>query len=89
MVRLSIIIVTFNSYSMLDECIGTIYKYNIDKSVYEIVVVDNCPIESCITKIRLKYPDVKYITSNNAGYGVANNIGSENASGDYILFLNY
>ena len=84
----SIIIVNYNSFDLLDHCLGSIkdFTYNVN---YEIIVVDNNSSQNGLEKIISTYPDVKFIrNTENLGFSKANNIGIIYASGKYILFLN-
>lgn len=85
---LSIVIVNYNVFNDVLECIGSINK-NIKKLDYEIIVVDNNSVNRDIEKLSEYYPGVKLIlNSDNRGFGHANNIGVSKASGDYIVLVN-
>lgn len=87
-IELSIIIVNYNTYNLVCQCIDSIYKYT-DKILFEIVVVDNNSPNREIEKLNEIYPQVKLILNdNNSGFGVANNIGSKAANGKYLFLLN-
>lgn len=82
----SIIIVTFNSKSYLESCIGSILKQDYP---HEIIVVDNDSTDGSCQLLRDKFPMVKLIENpDNVGYGVGNNIGVNYANGKYIVILN-
>lgn len=87
-IELSIIIVNYNTYNLVCQCIDSIYKYT-DKILFEIIVVDNNSPNREIEKLNEIYPQVKLILNdNNSGFGVANNIGSKAANGKYLFLLN-
>ena len=55
----------------------------------EVIVVDNNSLTQELEEHQKRYPYLKVIRlQNNVGYGQANNIGVENASGRTILLLN-
>lgn len=84
----SIIIVNYNVYELLINCINSIYA-NIKDIDYEIIVADNNSAERNIDSIQQIYPDVKYIRlKENIGFAKANNLAAKNANGKYLLFLN-
>lgn len=88
MVKVSIIIVNYNQFKILDDCLRSICEYT--KGVtFEIIVVDNNSSEGNIEEITQKYSSViliKNLTNNR--YSKANNQGIEIAKGEYILLLN-
>lgn len=87
-IELSIIIVNYNTYNLVCQCIDSIYKYT-DKILFEIIVVDNNSPNREIEKLNELYPQVNLILNNiNSGFGIANNIGNKVANGKFILLLN-
>ena len=84
----SIIIVNYNVYEHLKNCINSIYK-KINDVDYEIIVADNNSTERDIDHLLQNYPDIKYISlKENLGFAKANNIAAKAANGKYLLFLN-
>lgn len=81
---ISIIIPMFNSEKYIEKCIESISK-NSYKNI-EIIVVDDGSTDDSINIVK-KYKNIKLLYSDHAGPGNARNIGIENASGDYIFFL--
>lgn len=81
---LTIIIVTFNSSQVIEQCLSHL---NVVK--YDIVVVDNASSDNTSQIVREKFPEVKLIQSDkNLGYGRANNIGLRQAKTEFALVLN-
>lgn len=89
MIKVSIIIVNYNTYNLLIDCIESIKTNTHNNLDYEIIVVDNnSPIRD-IEKLPEVYQDVQLILSDeNGGFGKANNLGSRLAKGEYLFFLN-
>ena len=88
--KLSIIIVNFNTSEDLGNCVESVYKHkpNFD---FEIIVVNNSsdPKESEILKSLFgENKQIKLIDVENRGYGAANNAGAKIATGEYLLMLN-
>lgn len=80
---ITIIIVTFKSEKLIDNCINSI-----DNS-YNIIVVENSSNNSFKSYLETKYQNVKCIlTGKNLGFGAANNIGILSTNSDYVLVLN-
>ena len=86
--QLSIIIVSYNSLRLLENCLFSIQKamQTIDG---EIIIVDNNSKDGIKDHLPSKFPRVKFIFNNeNLGFAKACNQGAKISSGDYILFLN-
>lgn len=84
----SIIIVNYNTYSLVLDCINTIYEKTKDIT-FEIIVVDNLSPDRSIENLCSIYPDINLILNTaNSGFGSGNNLGSNYASGKYLFFLN-
>lgn len=85
--NISIIIVNYNGINHLKECFDSLYSS--DAKDEELILVDNDSKDNSCQFVSENYPEVKIISLNeNTGFAVANNIGVENASGKYIVFLN-
>jgi GT2 family glycosyltransferase len=85
---LSIIIVNWNSTECLLDCLASIEKTTRDIE-YEIIVVDNASVDEPVHLISERFPSVQLIRSDlNLGFARANNLGSDFALGNHILFLN-
>lgn len=86
--KLSIIIISFNTKDVLDDCIASIKNSNTTCS-YEIIVVDNNSHDDSVAMLEEKYPEVKLVKNqDNKLFAIANNQGAELASGEYLLLLN-
>ncbi len=86
--KLSIIIVSYNTKKLLADCINSI-ESSLNKLEYEIIVVDNCSVDGSVDLLKSQFQKVKLIENNyNAGFAKANNQGLQMCSGDYILLLN-
>ncbi len=85
---LSIIIVNYNVYDDLINCLNSIKK-NIRDVEYEIIVFDNNSAIRDIDKITFDYPDIIYIKlPENIGFAKANNLAVKKSSAEFALFLN-
>lgn len=92
-IKISIVIVTYNSQLYIKKCLDSIFKYNDVGASLEVIVVDNSPKTPAAQLSALLqefYPNqVKYIKNDkNGGYGQGNNLGIQQASGDYIAIMN-
>src|SRR6202051_5424714 len=86
--KLSIIIVNWNSLGFLQKCLKSLYTHLRDVS-FEVIVVDNASPETGIELLNAAFPDVLVINSAvNLWFAGANNLGFAKSSGEYVLFLN-
>ncbi|MFN2179823.1 MAG: glycosyltransferase family 2 protein [Candidatus Promineifilaceae bacterium] len=89
MLDLSVIIVSYNTRRLLDECLASLQTAASPTNGLEIVVVDNASGDGSVDMVREKYPDVRLIASDeNRGFSAANNLGVREANGRVLLFLN-
>lgn len=91
-IKLSIIIVNYNTYHLTKQTIESIINKPIPFT-YEIILVDNASSDGSIQELKEDFKSRKdfiHIIENtaNLGFGKANNIGMEQSSGAYILLLN-
>lgn len=90
--KLSIIIVSFNTRELLLNCLNSIYvNYNsqLESHEFEIIVVDNKSTDDTVEKLRKSYSGVILIENQeNTGFAKANNQGIKLAKGELILLLN-
>ncbi|MDD2792814.1 MAG: glycosyltransferase family 2 protein [Sediminibacterium sp.] len=84
----SIITVNFNHSYLTDDLLLSIQQKNSYPAI-EIIVVDNASSENPVPGWEKKYPDVRFIRSEqNLGFAGGNNLGVEAATGDYLFFVN-
>jgi GT2 family glycosyltransferase len=83
--KLSIVIVTWNTAKITQKCVQTINKFLKDP---EIIIVDNGSQDNTIDLLS-KEKNVKIIKNNsNLGFSKANNIGLKHVSNEDLLFMN-
>lgn len=85
---LSIIIINWNTIDYLENCLTSIYQQTY-RLKFEVIVLDNASYDGSKQLIDQRYPQVKYIQSDqNLGFAKANNMAFLKSSGETILFLN-
>ncbi len=85
---LSIVIVSWNTRILLNDCLKSIYE-NTKKHSFEIFVVDNNSPDLSADMVRKEFPNVNLIyNTDNLGFAPANNQALKIATGDNILLLN-
>ena len=86
--QLSIIIINYNTFQLTCNCIQSIFE-KLTGLEYEVVLVDNASVECDADLFKEKFPWIKLIKSTvNTGFAGGNNLGIDNATGEYILLLN-
>ena len=88
MKRLSIIIPVYNVEAYLSECLDSVLETNGFKG--EVVCVNDGSTDgsaAILKKYATKYANVRICTQSNQGLSAARNTGIENATGDYLCFL--
>jgi glycosyltransferase involved in cell wall biosynthesis len=89
--RISVIVPTFNRNDLLVQTVDALINQNLDKSQYEIVVVDDCSTidaRSVLDKYLISNPHIIYVRHEvNKGLAASRNTGIINATGDIVLFL--
>lgn len=84
----SVIIVNYNTRDLTLNCIKSIKEQTFGLN-YEIIVVDNASVDNSILTIEKEFPDVCVISSTqNLGFGRANNLGTSKSTGKYLFYLN-
>lgn len=93
LLKISIIIVTYNSRTLILDCINSIYKFNdIAASELEIIVIDNSSTEEgrkLEVLLKESYDEkIIFIKNENLGYGHGNNVGIRASLGNIIAIMN-
>jgi GT2 family glycosyltransferase len=84
--KISIIIVSHNSRNWLEDCLSTIQEQNYVS--FEVIIVENGPVDDSAW-LRDAFPEVKYVRlKERPSFSSAINIGVQESSGEYLLFLN-
>lgn len=90
LLKISIILVNFNSQELLLKCIKSLSaSFEKSNDCFEVIVVDNDSSDDSCKMIRHNFPNVVLIQNDvNLGFGKANNLAVRQAKGEYILLLN-
>ena len=87
MLNLSIVIVNYRSWSKLEGCLLSIYQQK--KKVKKVIIVDNLSDDGVIEGFIKKFPWAEWIKNeSNAGFAAGCNLGAQNCSSNWLLFLN-
>jgi GT2 family glycosyltransferase len=86
--KLSIIIINYNTFNMTSNCLRDIYANDWSFS-FEVILVDNASIERNPDDFKNEFPAIKLVkSSKNEGFARGNNMGIDIANGEYVLILN-
>lgn len=88
MTKLSIVIICWNDWKDIANCLRSIFTgtHEID---YEVIVSDNGSTDGSVAKIREHFPAVHVVENlANLGFSKGNNAGIRQARGQYVLILN-
>lgn len=86
--KLSVIIVTYESLGVLEECINSIYRFNDIAEELELIIVDNSLTNNVEEYIKKSFPSILFKKNPIGGFGRANNIGLLMSSSDSLIFMN-
>jgi GT2 family glycosyltransferase len=87
-IDVSVVIVNYNCFHLLDECLKSLFEKTSEVKL-QVIVVDNASTDGNVNEITNKYKSVETIVNDkNLGFAAANNLGLQRALGKYTLFLN-
>ena len=86
--KLSILIVNWNSKDYMRECLHSI-SGTCGHLSPQVVVVDGGSFDGCAEMLAAEFPEVEFVQSpENIGFGRSNNLGFERVTGEALLLLN-
>jgi len=85
---ISVIIVSYNTSSLLRQCLAKLYSHSPEQEM-EVFVVDNNSSDDSAAMVKREFPKVDlFVNDENLGFAAANNQAWLRSSGEYILLLN-
>lgn len=90
MKKISFVIPVFNTELYLKKCLDSCISQDIEKSEYEIIVIDDGSTDQSleiIKEYKERYSNIVLILKTNGGVSSARNVGIKAATGEYILFV--
>lgn len=85
---ISFVVVNRDTADLLVECLGYIYRSDLDASV-EVIVVDNGSSDDSVPRVKTTYQEARVIDAKrNLGFAAANNRAFEVATGDFLVLVN-
>ncbi len=89
-VEFSFIIPVYNTSAYLADCVKSALDQDYDRKRCEIILIDDGSTDdsgSLCDRLADQYPMIKVFHQHNQGTAAARNLGLQNASGEYIIFL--
>ena len=87
-IPLSICVLSWNTRSLLQDCLTSIYA-DVRASAWEVLVVDNASSDASATMVETCFPQVRLtISQENLGFARGNNLALDRTRGKYLLLLN-
>jgi GT2 family glycosyltransferase len=86
--QLSIVIICWNDWRVIENCLDSIFRttHRID---FEVIVSDNGSTDGSVERIRAQFPAVRVVeNAANLGFARGNNAGIRESRGEYVLILN-
>lgn len=87
--KLSIIVVSYNTKNLLQNCLSSLKKGGLKREDYEVIVVDNASSDGSVEMVKTSFQKAHLIKNKtNLGFSKANNQAIKKAIGEYVLLLN-
>lgn len=84
----SIIILSYNTKSLLYSCLSSLYEH-LHGFDFEVIVFDNASSDHSVQMVQKEFAKANVVESKeNFGFAKGNNLGAQQARGDYLIFLN-
>ena len=88
-VDVTIVIVSHNTCELTCACVESVYAQSRDPQRMQVILIDNKSVDGSAAALASRFPQLTLISSaENLGFAGANNLGSERATGEYLLLLN-
>lgn len=86
--KISVIIVTWNAYSWIANCLKSL-KSDLSAFSHSIIIVDNASSDQTASYIKTQFPEIILIENKtNNGFAQACNTALQKSCSEYVLFLN-
>lgn len=87
--KISLIFVNYHSAKLLEKALESLYSYEKEKALFEVIVVNNDISETReIQVLKVKFAFIGVENETNAGFGQGANVGARLAHGDILGFIN-
>jgi glycosyltransferase involved in cell wall biosynthesis len=88
-IKISVIVPTYNRVDCLLRCLAALEKQTLDRSAFEIVVVDDGSTDDTRERLQpfIANGSIRYFHQSNSGPSRARNVGIRAARGELLLFI--
>ncbi|MFH2001655.1 MAG: glycosyltransferase, partial [Planctomycetota bacterium] len=87
MIRLSVIILSWNTKTLLEACLNSFFQAGLPYDP-DVIVVDNGSGDGSPESVAERFPEVRLIrNTHNMGYAQGINVGLNEVRGDFVLLL--
>ena len=87
---ISVIVCTYNGEKVLPDCLISLANQNIDKRLYEVIVVDNNSndnTQKVVKEIMQEHSNFRLLFKREQGLGHARNLGFNRAKAEYVAYI--
>src|SRR6266566_352756 len=85
----SVVVLNYNGLKHLDTCFRSLLELDYPQDRLELIMADNASKDDSVAFMRKHFPQVRVVeTGGNLGFAAGNNFGAEQATGEYVAFLN-
>ncbi len=89
MTDLSIIIVSYRGWARLEKCLNALNSFNGESFKTEVIIVDNRSGDNRLDSFKESFSKFHFIDNSvNGGFANGCNLGANQSSGEFLLFLN-
>ena len=89
--KLSVIVPVYNVEKFLPRCLDSLLRQGMEVGEWEVICVNDGSLDGCaaiLADYEKKHPDIfRVITQENQGLGAARNVGTDQALGEWITYL--
>ena len=86
----SFIIPVYNAEKYIQRCVLSIFDQDFSEGTFEIIVIDDGSADNSLLltkQLAQEYSNILVISKENGGAASARNVGIEQASGEYLAFI--
>src|SRR5438552_8244928 len=85
----SVVVLNYNGLKHLETCFRSLLALDYPAGRLELMLVDNGSSDGSPAFMRERFPTVRVVeTGSNIGFAAGNDVGAEQATGQYVAFLN-
>ncbi len=89
MPAVSVVVLNYNGLKHLEPCFSSLLALDYPADRLELMLVDNASHDEFVKFMRERFPGVRVVEAEkNLGFAAGNDYGAEQATGEYVAFLN-